>query len=113
MRLAKLRGGTHPTRADYKKNLRQNEIAQSQRLFEGGALLFNGAFRAIELADHARNCRACALLAHRKMAGEEPTLQRRLSRAPLATGSAVPARFEIRGGGFCRRHMRCNSRIQA
>ena len=52
MRLAEFRGGADPARADHKQNLRQNEIAQCQRLFKGGALLFNVAFCAIELGCH-------------------------------------------------------------
>ena len=77
MRLAEFRSGADPARADHKQNLRQNEIAQCQRLFKGGALLFNVAFCAIEFADHAPNCRACASLAHRKLAGGAPALQLR------------------------------------
>ena len=76
MRLSEFRGSADPARADDKQNLRQNEIAQSQRLFEGGALLFNVAFCAIESRAHAPNCRACASLAHRKLAGGAPALQR-------------------------------------
>src|SRR5437762_9678778 len=68
MRLAKFRGSANPARANYKQDLRQNEIAQSQRLFEGDALLFNIAFCSIDFADHAPNSRACASLAHRKLA---------------------------------------------
>ena len=52
MRLAELRCGADPARTDDEKNLRENEIAQSQRLFEGGALLFNVAFCAIERSLH-------------------------------------------------------------
>ena len=69
MRLAEFCCGADPARANDEQNLRQNEIAQSQRLFEGDALLFNVAFCAIEFADHAPNCRASASLAHRKLAG--------------------------------------------
>ena len=77
MRLAEFRSGADPARADHEKNLRQNEIAQTQRLFESDALLFNVAFCAVEFADHAPNCRACASVAHRKLAGEAPALQLR------------------------------------
>jgi len=77
VRLAEFRRGTHPARADDEENLRENQIAQSQRLFERGALLFNIAFCAIEFANHAPNCRACASLAHRKLAGGAPALQLR------------------------------------
>src|SRR5215469_10905775 len=52
MRLAELGGSTYPARTDHKQNLRQNQIAQSQRLFEGGALLFNIAFCAIKRSLH-------------------------------------------------------------
>ena len=76
MRLAELRSGADPARADNEKNLRQNEIPQRQRLFESCALFFNIAFCAIEFADHAPNCRACALLAHRKLPDGAPVLQR-------------------------------------
>src|SRR5213076_1077387 len=75
MRLAELCGGADPARADHEKNLRENEIAQTQRLFESDALLFNVAFCAFEFADHAPNCRACASLAHRKLAGGAPAPQ--------------------------------------
>lgn len=77
MCLAEFRGGADPARADHKQNLRQNEIAKCERLFEGGALLFNVAFCVIEFADHAPNCRACVSLAHRKLAGGAPALQLR------------------------------------
>src|SRR6266478_5772080 len=77
MRLPELCRGADPTRADHKQNLRENEIAQTQRLFESDALLFNVAFCAVEFADHAPNCRACASLAHRKLAGGAPALQLR------------------------------------
>src|SRR5215211_8071801 len=75
MRLAELCGGADPARADHEQNLCQNEIAQTQRLFESDALLFNVAFCAVEFADHAPNCRASASLAHRKLAGGAPALQ--------------------------------------
>ena len=70
MRLAQFRCGAHPARADDEKNLRQSEIAQSERLFEGSTLLFNGVFCAIQSAAHAANFRACVSLAHRKLDGE-------------------------------------------
>ena len=77
MRLPELCGGADPARADHEKNLRENEIAQTQRLFESDALLFNVVFCAVEFADHAPNCRACASLAHRKLAGGALALQLR------------------------------------
>src|SRR5438034_4919016 len=109
MRLPELRSGTDPARADDEKNLRQNEIAQSERLFEGSALLFYVVFCAIESADHSANCRACAWLAHRKLADRAPALKRRLNRAFLASGLAARVRYEIRGGGSCRPRTRCSS----
>jgi hypothetical protein len=48
MRLAEFRSGADPARADNKQNLRQNEIEKCQRLFEGGALLFNSRSCALE-----------------------------------------------------------------
>ena len=58
-------------------NMRINVTMCARRLFESDALLFNVAFRAVEFADHAPNCRACASLAHRKLAGGAPALQLR------------------------------------
>jgi hypothetical protein len=54
VRLSKFRSRPDPGRADDEKNLRQNEITQSQRFFEGDTLLFNIAFCAIELDCHRR-----------------------------------------------------------
>ena len=70
MGLTKLRSSADPTRADHEQNFSQNEIAQTQRLFKSDALLFNIAFCAIEFADHAPNCRACASLAHENWQAE-------------------------------------------
>src|SRR5437764_10307175 len=108
MRLAKFRGSANPARANYKQDLRQNEIAQCQRLFEGDALLFNIAFCSIDFADHAPNFRACASLAHRKLACGAPAIQLPTINA-LAILSAPLVRCEIRGDGLFRPHMRCIS----
>jgi hypothetical protein len=43
----KLGSCAHPARADDKEDLRQNKIAQTERLFERDAVLFNAAFSAI------------------------------------------------------------------
>src|SRR2546423_14291751 len=99
MRLTKFRGSANPARANYKQDLRQNEIAQCQRLFEGDALLFNIAFCSIDFADHAPNSRACAALAHRKLACGAPALQLRTTNA-LAILSAALVRCGICGGGI-------------
>src|SRR5205823_8498634 len=104
MRLAEFRGGADPARADHKQNLRQNEIAQCQRLFKGGALLFNVAFCAIELGCHyvgALMPTVQAFDTNASNASQQPN--------PLAILSAALVRCEIRGGGFCRRRMRCSS----
>jgi hypothetical protein len=45
--LSKLGGGADPTRADDKEDLRENQIAQTERLFERSAVSFDLAFRAI------------------------------------------------------------------
>lgn len=74
MRLAELCRSADPARADDEKNLRENEITQTQRFFERNALLFNVAFRAIQFTAHARKCRACASLAHRKLARDARSL---------------------------------------
>src|SRR5215813_7091730 len=103
MRPPKLRCSAHPARPDDEKNLRQNQIAQCQRLFERGALLFNVAFSAIEFAHHAPNCRASASLAHRKLAGDVVCavlsaffLEAPLRPSPLMTADATASAALVR-----------------
>ena len=52
MCLSKLGGGADPARADDKEDLRENQIAQTERLFESSAVSFDLAFRAVEFGGH-------------------------------------------------------------
>ena len=61
MRLAELRCGADPARADHEKNLRQDQIAETEWFFERDALFLDIAFSAIEFGSHLKGCRgACA-----------------------------------------------------
>ena len=82
MRLAELCCSADPARADDEKNLREDQITQTERFFERNALFFDVAFRAIQFTSHARNCRACAPLAHRKLAGDARSLPSWQARRP-------------------------------
>ena len=52
VRLSELGSGADPARADDEKNLRQDQIAQAERLFERFAMFFDAALSAIERDVH-------------------------------------------------------------
>src|SRR5439155_9741105 len=55
MRRSQLGSGADPGRADYKENLGEREIAQSERFFECNAVLFDIAFSAVQPDCHLGN----------------------------------------------------------
>ena len=52
MRLSKLCRGADPARTDHKQNLRQDEIEESERLFERFAARFDLLLSALEFSSH-------------------------------------------------------------
>jgi hypothetical protein len=74
--------------------LRQDQIAQTQRLFQRDAVFLDIALCAIQLATHTPNCRSCIPLAHSKTGSRirDADLTRTIRTANI---SRSPKRIEI------------------